>query len=90
MKSYFEVLCVNILFFLYRIQFNSAAKKEAKKVKSMAKKIPVHKRSKYKQSHMTSQYKTSSELITPTKLWAILYLALRIHNQPIHLSDMLR
>lgn len=56
----------------------------------MAKKVPRHKRSKYKQSHVTTRYKTGPELITPTKLWAILYLALRIHNQDIHLGDMIR
>lgn len=56
----------------------------------MAKRIPRHKRSKYKQSHVTTRYKTGPELITPTKLWAILYLALRIHNQNIHLGDMIR
>jgi len=56
----------------------------------MAKKVSRSKRSKYKQNHVTTQYKTSPELITPTKLWAILYLALRIHNQDIHLSDMIR
>lgn len=29
-------------------------------------------------------------IITPMRLWAIIYLALRIHNQPIQLGDMLR
>lgn len=75
---------------IYRIQFNSSAKKEAKKVKNIAKNIPKHKRGKYKQSHVTTQYKIGPQLITPTRLWAILYLALRIHNHPIHLGDMLR
>lgn len=56
----------------------------------MANKIPRHKRRKYKQNHITTQYKTGPELITPMKLWAILYLALRIHNQDVHLGDMLR
>lgn len=56
----------------------------------MAKKIPRDKRRKYKLNHVTTQYKTGPELITPMKLWAILYLALRIHNQDIHLCDMLR
>ncbi|XP_018049912.1 PREDICTED: TATA box-binding protein-associated factor RNA polymerase I subunit B isoform X1 [Atta colombica] len=73
-----------------RIKFNSAAKKEKNKIENMAKKVSRSKRSKYKQNHVTTQYKTSPELITPTKLWAILYLALRIHNQDIHLSDMIR
>ncbi|XP_012061259.1 PREDICTED: TATA box-binding protein-associated factor RNA polymerase I subunit B [Atta cephalotes] len=73
-----------------RIKFNSAAKKEKHKIENMAKKVSRSKRSKYKQNHVTTQYKTSPELITPTKLWAILYLALRIHNQDIHLSDMIR
>ncbi|KYN40806.1 L-asparaginase [Trachymyrmex septentrionalis] len=73
-----------------RIKFNSSAKKEKKKIENMAKKVSKSKRRKYKQTHVTTQYKTSPELITPTKLWAILYLALRIHNQDIHLSDMIR
>ncbi|KAL0116007.1 hypothetical protein PUN28_011105 [Cardiocondyla obscurior] len=73
-----------------RIEFNSFAKKETTKVKNMAKKIPKHKRGRYKQSHVTTRYKTGPESITPTKLWAILYLALRIHKQDIHLSDMIR
>ncbi|XP_011691959.1 PREDICTED: TATA box-binding protein-associated factor RNA polymerase I subunit B [Wasmannia auropunctata] len=73
-----------------RIQYNSSAKKETNRIKSMAKKVPRYKRSKYKQSHITTRYKTGPELITPTKLWAILYLTLRIHNQDIHLGDMIR
>ncbi|KAL6446677.1 hypothetical protein ACFW04_001264 [Cataglyphis niger] len=73
-----------------RIQFDPYAKDETKRIKEMAKKIPRHKRKKYKQNHVTTQYKTGPELITPMKLWAILYLALRIHNQDIHLGDMLR
>lgn len=75
---------------IYRIKFNSSAKEEKSKIENMAKKVSRSKRSKYKQNHITTQYKTSPELITPTKLWAILYLALRIHNQDIHLSDMIR
>ncbi|XP_039315147.1 uncharacterized protein LOC105201074 isoform X2 [Solenopsis invicta] len=73
-----------------RIQFNSSAKEETSRIKNMAKKVPRYKRSKYKQSHVTTRYKTGPDLITPTKLWAILYLALRIHNQDIHLGDMIR
>ncbi|XP_018310608.1 TATA box-binding protein-associated factor RNA polymerase I subunit B [Mycetomoellerius zeteki] len=80
-----EQFCKNI-----RIKFNSSAKEEKSKIENMAKKVSRSKRSKYKQNHITTQYKTSPELITPTKLWAILYLALRIHNQDIHLSDMIR
>ncbi|XP_071626438.1 TATA box-binding protein-associated factor RNA polymerase I subunit B [Temnothorax longispinosus] len=73
-----------------RIQFNSSAKEETSRIKNMAKRVPRHKRNKYKQSHVTTRYKTGPGLITPTKLWAILYLALRIHNQDIHLGDMIR
>ncbi|XP_032675536.1 TATA box-binding protein-associated factor RNA polymerase I subunit B isoform X2 [Odontomachus brunneus] len=73
-----------------RVQFNSSARKEAKKVKSIAKKVPRNKRNKFKTSYITSQYKIGPELITPMKLWAILYLSLRIHNNPIQLGDMLR
>lgn len=29
-------------------------------------------------------------IMTPMRLWAIIYLALRIHDQPIQLGDMLR
>ncbi|KYM93727.1 hypothetical protein ALC62_15713 [Cyphomyrmex costatus] len=73
-----------------RIKFNSSAKAEKCKIENMAKKISSCKRRRYKQSHVRTQYKTSPELITPSKLLAILYLALRIHNQDIHLGDMIR
>ncbi|XP_036150083.1 TATA box-binding protein-associated factor RNA polymerase I subunit B isoform X3 [Monomorium pharaonis] len=73
-----------------RIQFNFSAKEEMNRIKNMAKKLPRYKRSKYNHSHVTTRYKTGPDLITPTKLWAILYLALRIHNQDIHLGDMIR
>ncbi|XP_014467239.1 PREDICTED: TATA box-binding protein-associated factor RNA polymerase I subunit B [Dinoponera quadriceps] len=73
-----------------RIHFNSSAKDEMRKVRNMAKKIPRNKRSKYKESYITNQYKMGPELITPMKLWAILYLALRIHNNDMQLGDMLR
>lgn len=80
----------SLQYFFYRVHFNSSAKEEARKIKNMAKKVPCSKRSKYKESYMTNQYKTGPELITPMKLWAILYLALRIHNNAMQLGDMLR
>lgn len=61
-----------------------------RKVKNMVKKQPRKKRKKYKESYATSQYKAGPGLITPMKLWAILYLALRIHNNAMQLGDMLR
>nr|XP_034178878.1 TATA box-binding protein-associated factor RNA polymerase I subunit B-like isoform X1 [Osmia lignaria] len=73
-----------------KVQFSSHAKQEAKKIKKLAKNIPKHKRAKYKATHISTQYKTGPHVITPMKLWAIIYLALRIHNQPIQLGDMLR
>lgn len=88
MYMYIIYVCVCVI--IHRIQLNSSAKEETNRIKNMAKKIPRYKRSKYKQSHVTTRYKTGPELITPTKLWAILYLALRIHNQDIHLGDMIR
>ncbi|KAL6427148.1 hypothetical protein ACFW04_008650 [Cataglyphis niger] len=56
-----------------RIQFDPYAKDETKRIKEMARKIPRHKCKKYKQNHVTTQYKTGPELITPMKLWTILY-----------------
>ncbi|XP_020283590.1 TATA box-binding protein-associated factor RNA polymerase I subunit B [Pseudomyrmex gracilis] len=74
----------------FRIKFNASAKKEAKKVKQLAKGVPKHKRRKYKETHVTTEYRSGPEIITTSKLLAILYLSLRIHNQDIHLGDMLR
>nr|XP_012143912.1 PREDICTED: TATA box-binding protein-associated factor RNA polymerase I subunit B isoform X1 [Megachile rotundata] len=73
-----------------RVRFSSHAQKEAKKIKRLSKNIPKYKRSKYKASHISTQYKVGPHIITPMKLWAIIYLALRVHHQPIQLGDMLR
>ena len=73
-----------------KVQFSSHAKEEAKKIGRLAKNMPRGKRTKYKAKHISTQYKIGPNIITPMKLWAILYLALRIHNQPIQLGDMLR
>ncbi|XP_012143914.2 TATA box-binding protein-associated factor RNA polymerase I subunit B isoform X3 [Megachile rotundata] len=72
-----------------RVRFSSHAQKEAKKIKRLSKNIPKYKRSKYKASHISTQYKVGPHIITPMKLWAIIYLALRVHHQPIQLGDML-
>lgn len=56
----------------------------------MSKKIPWKKRSQYKKTHVTSQYAAGPDVVTPLKLWSIVYLALRIHKSDIHASDMLR
>ncbi|EFN87076.1 hypothetical protein EAI_04977 [Harpegnathos saltator] len=72
------------------IYFNFSAKEETRKIKGMMKKAPRNKRNKYKKGYITNKYKMGPELITPMKLWAILYLALRIHNNAMQLGDMLR
>lgn len=52
---------------------------------------PKNRRKIYKSAgYVSTLYKTSPYIITPMKLWAIIYLALRIHNEPIQLSDMMR
>lgn len=73
-----------------RLKYSNHAKKEFKRMKKLSKKLPISERSKYQQKHVTTKYRTSPHVITPMKLWAILYLALRIHKQDIHLADMLR
>ncbi|XP_071866435.1 TATA box-binding protein-associated factor RNA polymerase I subunit B isoform X2 [Bombus fervidus] len=73
-----------------KVQFSSHAKEEARKIKRLSKNIPRFERAKYKAKHISTQYKMGPNIITPMRLWAIIYLALRIHNQPIQLGDMLR
>ncbi|XP_033207178.1 TATA box-binding protein-associated factor RNA polymerase I subunit B [Belonocnema kinseyi] len=73
-----------------RMMFNKGAIEEKKKVKELSKKVSYSERRRYKKHHITTQYKQGPQVITPMKLWVILYLALRIHGQNIHLSDMLR
>ncbi|KZC10525.1 L-asparaginase, partial [Dufourea novaeangliae] len=72
------------------VKFSSHAKEEARKIKKLSKNLPRHKRAKYRAKHISTKYKMGPYVITPMRLWAILYLALRIHNQPIQLGDMLR
>lgn len=72
------------------MQFSSHAKTETKKIKRLSKNIPRHKRAKYRKNHISTQYKIGPHIITPMRLWAIIYLALRIHHHPIQLGDMLR
>ncbi|XP_012250900.2 TATA box-binding protein-associated factor RNA polymerase I subunit B isoform X1 [Athalia rosae] len=73
-----------------RLKYSKHAKMEEKKVKQLSKKLPASKRKRYQKNHVTTKYRTGPHVITPIKLWAILYLALRIHNQNIHLADILR
>lgn len=77
-------------FYLFRVQFSSHAKEEARKIKRLSKNIPRCERVQYRAKHISTQYKMGPNIITPMRLWAIIYLALRIHNQPIQLGDMLR
>ena len=53
-------------------------------------KIPRIKRFNYRRKHVTTQYAMGPDCLTPSKLWSIIYLALRINNEDIYLSDMLR
>ncbi|XP_024224263.1 TATA box-binding protein-associated factor RNA polymerase I subunit B isoform X2 [Bombus impatiens] len=73
-----------------KVQFSSHAKEEARKIKRLSKNIPKFERVQYRAKHISTQYKMGPNIITPMRLWAIIYLALRIHNQPIQLGDMLR
>ncbi|XP_033308261.1 TATA box-binding protein-associated factor RNA polymerase I subunit B isoform X2 [Bombus bifarius] len=73
-----------------KVQFSSHAKEEARKIKRLSKNIPRFERVQYRAKHISTQYKMGPNIITPMRLWAIIYLALRIHNQPIQLGDMLR
>ncbi|XP_016845489.1 TATA box-binding protein-associated factor RNA polymerase I subunit B [Nasonia vitripennis] len=73
-----------------RIRFNKKAKLETRKVRALSKNVPRAKRMNYRKKHVTTQYASGPNIITPLKLWSIIYLALRINNQDIHLSDMLR
>ncbi|XP_046416794.1 TATA box-binding protein-associated factor RNA polymerase I subunit B isoform X1 [Neodiprion fabricii] len=73
-----------------KLKYSKHAKSEAKRVKQLSKKLPRAQRVKYQQTHVTTKYRTGPYVITPMKIWAILYLALRIHDQSIHLADMLR
>lgn len=86
--KYFEIFLILLNFF--RIQFSSHAKEETRKIKRLSKNLPRCERVLYRAKHVSTQYRTGPNVITPTRLWAIIYLALRIHNHPIQLGDMLR
>ncbi|KAK2584219.1 hypothetical protein KPH14_006637 [Odynerus spinipes] len=73
-----------------KIYFNKSAKQETRKIKELSKKLLALKRDKFEETYVTSQYRGGPQVITVMKLWAIVYLALRIHDEPIHLGDMLR
>ncbi|XP_053999517.1 TATA box-binding protein-associated factor RNA polymerase I subunit B isoform X1 [Hylaeus anthracinus] len=73
-----------------KVQFSSHAKEEARKIKRLSRNIPRYKRASYRINHISTQYRIGPNIITPMKLWAIVYIALRIHDQPIQLGDMLR
>ncbi|KOC59243.1 L-asparaginase [Habropoda laboriosa] len=72
-----------------RVKFSSHAKEEAKKINRLSKNVPRFERVKYKAKHITTQYKIGPHMITPMRLWAIIYLALRIRNHPIQLGDII-
>ncbi|KAK0165020.1 hypothetical protein PV328_003578 [Microctonus aethiopoides] len=73
-----------------KIKFNKYARQEAKKVKIMAKSMSKTKRKKFKEKHVTASYSAGPQIITMAKIWGLVYLALRINDDKIHLSDMLR
>ncbi|KAK9294609.1 hypothetical protein QLX08_010833 [Tetragonisca angustula] len=73
-----------------KIQFSSHAKEETRKIKRLSKNLPRCERVQYRAKHISTQYRMGPNVITPTRLWAIIYLALRIHSHPIQLGDMLR
>lgn len=81
---------ITYLTFLFRIKYNKKARLEGKKIKALSKNVPVAARKHYKKTHSTTQYTSGPDVITPLKLWSIVYLALRIHKTAIHVSDMLR
>ncbi|XP_011505076.1 PREDICTED: TATA box-binding protein-associated factor RNA polymerase I subunit B [Ceratosolen solmsi marchali] len=74
----------------YRIRFNKKARLEAKKLKVLSKKLPRAKRVNYCKKHVTTQYATGPDVLTPLKLLSILYLALRADNINIYISDLIR
>ncbi|XP_044594910.1 TATA box-binding protein-associated factor RNA polymerase I subunit B [Cotesia glomerata] len=73
-----------------RLQFNALAREEIKSVTEKAKKVRKKFRKKFiaTSQSLTSRY--GPDIITPIKLWALLYLALRINNEDIHVSDIMR
>ncbi|XP_057340353.1 TATA box-binding protein-associated factor RNA polymerase I subunit B isoform X1 [Microplitis mediator] len=73
-----------------RLQFTKLAREETKKAALKSQSLPKSKKKKFRATYCSYSYTRGPDLITPMKLWAILYLALRIHNENIHLSDMLR
>ena len=86
--KYIEIFLILLNFF--RVQFSSHAKEETRKIKRLSKNLPRCERVQYRAKHISTQYRMGPNVITPTRLWAIIYLALRIHNHPIQLGDMLR
>lgn len=71
-----------------RIAFSKHAREESKKVQEVSKGKRKKEREKCENSYTTKSY--TKYLLGPQKLWAILYLALRIHDDDIQLADMLR
>lgn len=78
------------MLFLFRIHFNKKARLEKKKMKKLSKKVPRLKRKKYVKTHCTTTYNRGPDVLTPMKLWSIIYIALRVENEKMYLSDMLR
>ncbi|XP_043460845.1 TATA box-binding protein-associated factor RNA polymerase I subunit B [Leptopilina heterotoma] len=73
-----------------KLKFNKGARAEARKIKVLSSKVSYSRRRKSRKGQVTTRYKLGPQVITATKLWAILHLAFRIHGVNIHLSDMLR
>ncbi|XP_014216030.1 uncharacterized protein LOC106644859 [Copidosoma floridanum] len=73
-----------------RIRFNKRARLEAKKAKEKAKKVPRGVKEYIKKNYVSDSYSYGPDVLTPFRLWCVAFLALRIHNQKIYASDMLR
>ncbi|KAJ8684128.1 hypothetical protein QAD02_019920 [Eretmocerus hayati] len=73
-----------------RIRFNKRARLESQRVRRRSLTLPASKKKQYAKSYTFSQYNIGPDVLTPIKLWSIIYIALRIEAQDIHISDMLR
>ncbi|XP_034945300.1 TATA box-binding protein-associated factor RNA polymerase I subunit B [Chelonus insularis] len=69
---------------------NKNAQEEAKQAKVLSKSLPRNEKRKFQDKYASAKYKTGPGVITAKRLWAIVYLALRINNEKLHLSDLLR
>lgn len=74
---------------LNRLCYSKRTKLQIRQMNKQAKKIPYSKRKKFKAKRL-SVYRSGPDAITPNKIFAIVYLALRLQNENIYLSDILR